>query len=233
MPRPATKSTGKKRILVVDDHPLFRSGLVQLINRQDDLVCHGEADNIAAAKELIAKLKPDLLVLDLRLGHTDSLELIRFLKSEKPNLRILVLSQHDEVLYAERVLRAGAHGYLMKEEATEEVLAAIRTVLNGELYVSRKISVLVLRKSLQGGSSAANSGVESLSDRELQVFQMLGAGLGTKHIAEQLKLSSKTIETYREKIKQKLNLSDATQLISYATAWVRGDPPSSPPGGPN
>jgi DNA-binding NarL/FixJ family response regulator len=222
-----SKSTRKARILVVDDHPLFRSGLVQLINRQEDLACQGEADSVSTAKELVRKFKPDLLALDLRLGHSDGLELIRFFKSHYPDLRILVLSQHDEVLYAERVLRAGAHGYLMKEEATEEVLAAIRTVLRGELYVSRKISVLVLRKSLRITSQAGDTGVESLSDRELQVFQMLGAGLGTKYIAEQLKLSAKTIETYREKIKQKLGLSDATQLISYATAWVRGDPPSS------
>ena len=220
----ASKPSRKTRILVVDDHPLFRSGLVQLINRQEDLTCQGEADNVPAARELVSKLKPDLLVLDLRLGHSDGLELIRFLTSEHSHLRILVLSQHDEVLYAERVLRAGAHGYLMKEEATEEVLTAIRTVLSGELYVSRKISVLVLRKSLRAPSQVGNSGVESLSDRELQVFQMLGAGLGTKHIAQQLKLSAKTIETYREKIKQKLGLSDATQLISYATAWVGGEP---------
>jgi DNA-binding NarL/FixJ family response regulator len=212
---------GNQRILVVDDHPLVRDGLVQLIRRQSGLTCCGEADTALNAQELAFSEKPDLVILDLRLDKGDGLELIKILRSQLPALRILVLSQLDEVLYAERVLKAGAHGYLMKEEAAKEVVTAIRVVLAGELYVSPKMSGLILRKMVESPSLRPVSGVESLTDRELQVFQMLGAGKSTRRIAAELSLSFKTIETHRENIKAKMGLADATTLIHQATLWYR------------
>jgi DNA-binding NarL/FixJ family response regulator len=215
------KSNASQRILVVDDHPLVRDGLVQLIRRQSGLTCCGEADTVLKAQETALRENPDLVILDLRLDRGDGLELIKILKSHLPKLRILVLSQLDEMLYAERVLKAGAHGYLMKEEAAKEVVAAIRTVLAGELYVSPKMSGLFLRKMIESPSVRPVSGVESLTDRELQVFQMLGAGKSTRRIAAELFLSFKTIETHRENIKAKMGLPDATTLIHQATIWYR------------
>jgi DNA-binding NarL/FixJ family response regulator len=215
------KSDASQRILVVDDHPLVRDGLVQLIRRQNGLTCCGEADTVLYAQETALKENPDLVILDLRLDKGDGLELIKTLKSQLPKLRILVLSQLDEVLYAERVLKAGAHGYLMKEEAAKEVVTAIRMVLAGELYVSPKMSGLILRKMIESPSARPVSGVESLTDRELQVFQMLGAGKSTRRIATELFLSFKTVETHRENIKAKMGLADATSLIHQATIWYR------------
>ncbi len=216
------KNTGaSRRILVVDDHPLVRDGLVQLIRRQNGLLCCGEADTVQDALDAALREHPDLVILDLRLDKGDGLELIKILKSQLPALRILVLSQLDEVLYAERVLKAGAHGYLMKEEAAKEVVTAIRMVLAGELYVSSKMSGLILRKMIESPSVRPVSGVESLTDRELQVFQMLGAGKSTRRIAAELFLSFKTVETHRENIKAKMGLADATTLIHQATIWYR------------
>jgi len=221
MKTPHKKPHAKQRVLVVDDHPLVRDGLVQLLRRQSGLTCCGEADTVLNAQEIALKENPDLVILDLRLDKGDGLELIKTLKSQLPKLRILVLSQLDEVLYAERVLKAGAHGYLMKEEAAKEVVTAIRTVLSGELYVSQKMSGLILRKMIDSPPIRPVSGVESLTDRELQVFQMLGAGKSTRRIAAELFLSFKTIETHRENIKAKMGLADATALIHQATIWFR------------
>jgi DNA-binding NarL/FixJ family response regulator len=210
----------KARILVVDDHPLFREGVIQLVSRQRDLICCGEADNGADASRAIARFKPDLVVLDLRLGREDGLELIKALIAQFPALQILVLSNCEEGTYAERALRAGARGYLTKEEATEEVLNAIRAILKGEMYVGRKLSILLLGRLLKGPRQGPGAGVESLTDRELQVFQLLGAGLSTGQIAERLVLSVKTIETHRENIKHRLGLTSADQLVRAASAWV-------------
>jgi len=220
----ASQGDRKARILVVDDHPLLREGVTQLINRQSDLVVCGEADAVSSASTAVETLQPDLVLLDLRLGCGDALELIKSLKARFPRLWILVLSQHDEALYAERALRAGASGYVMKQEAAEEVLTAIRMVLAGELYVSRKTAVLVLRKLLKRESSERHDGLESLTDRELQVFQLLGAGLKSRQIADELRLSIKTVETYRENIKHKLGLQNAAELIRNAVSWVQGRP---------
>ena len=172
----------------------------------------------------VEKEKPDLLLTDLCLGDSDGLELIKGLKAQFPNLPILVLSQQDETLFAERTLRAGARGYIMKERATQDVLEGIRTVLGGDLYVSRKVAALAMRKLVEGGADAAaaqGSEVAALSDRELQVFRLLGAGKKTVEIAEALKLSHKTIETYRENIKHKLGLPNASALIHRATEWLQ------------
>jgi DNA-binding NarL/FixJ family response regulator len=225
---PASKPAKKPRILVADDHPLFREGLVQLINRESDLCCCGETDTVEATQTAVATLKPDLLVLDLRLKDGDGLELIKTLKSRFPNLAILVVSQHDETLYAERALRAGARGYVMKEEAAEEVRLAVRTLLKGDLFVSRKMSVLALHRLLNNAADSIGNYVERLTDRELQVFQLLGAGKGTADIAGELKLSPKTIETHRENIKHKLGLRNAVDLLCHAVHWVNGTSPADP-----
>lgn len=222
--------SGKARILVVDDHPLFREGVRQLIDRQNDLVCCGEAGTVAATTEAVAQLKPDLLLLDLRLGSGDGLDLIKSLRAQAPTLAILVISQFDELHYAERALRAGARGYLMKEEATEEVLSAMRVILAGDRYVSRRMTPRLLDRLLEGPSARTESRVDCLSDRELQVFQLLGSGMSTRAIAESLNLSFKTIETYRENVKHKLGLSGATDLIRTATEWVGRQ---GLPGGPS
>jgi len=206
----------------VDDHPLFRDGLVQLINRQRDLICCGQAGTSAAALTAMEVHCPDFILLDLRLGQEDGLELIKSCKARCPSIAILVISQFDEAIYAERALRAGARGYLMKEEATDEVIRAIRSILDGELYVSRKMSVVVLHKVLKQEPQSASIGVESLSDRELQVFQLLGSGASTRQIANSLHLSVKTIETYRENLKHKLQFSNGVELVRHARAWVQG-----------
>lgn len=222
-PPPAAKA--RTRVFVADDHPFLRVGLSHLINKEADMTVCGEAETVAGVRSGVEKEKPDLLLTDLCLGDSDGLDLIKGLKAQFPNLPILVLSQQDETLFAERTLRAGARGYIMKERATQDVLEGIRTILGGDLYVSRKVAALAMRKLVEGGADAASSAgseVSGLSDRELQVFRLLGAGKGTKEIADALKLSHKTIETYRENIKHKLNIPDATALIHRATEWVQG-----------
>jgi len=221
----------KQRILIAEDHPLFREGLVQLINRERDLCCCGETDNAADTQTAVATLKPDLLVLDLRLKDADGLELIKSMKSRFPALFMLVLSEHEETLYAERALRSGAKGYLMKGEAADEVLNAIRATLQGELYVSRKMSVLVLHKLLNGSFEAGGNYVERLTDRELQVFQMIGSGQGTADIAAELHVSFKTIESHRENIKHKLGLRNGVDLLCHAVHWVHGRSTNDPRNG--
>lgn len=220
-PSPSKSPPGKTRILVVDDHPLMREALARLIGRQSDLVCCGETDSAAATHDAVERFQPNLVILDLRLRHEDGLELIKSLKLRFPALLVLVLSQSDETIYAERAMRAGAHGYLMKEEAAGEVLRAIRTVLSGERYVSAKVALRLFDKALEVEPLLLNSGIESLSDRELHVFQLLGAGLGTREIGAKLNLSFKTIETHRENIKHKLGLRGAEELVRSATEWVK------------
>jgi len=210
----------KWRFVVIDDHPLLRDGLTKLLSAQDDLDCCGEADNVADAKRVVTEKKPDLMLLDLRLKSGDSLDLIKTLKVEAPQVKILVISQHDEMLFAERALRAGASGYVMKENATNEILSAVRCVLKGELYFSHRVGEEAVRRSLIAKPEASRTGIERLSDRELQVFQLVGASYSTREIAAQFNLSIKTIETHRENIKQKLNLRDAAELNRYAQNWA-------------
>ncbi len=215
----------KTRVFVADDHPFLRVGLTHLINHEADMTVCGEAESVASVRSGVEKTQPDVLLTDLCLGDSDGLELIKSLKAQFPKLPILVLSQQDETLFAERTLRAGARGYIMKERATQDVLEGIRTILGGDLFVSRKVAALAMRKLVGGGTESAAAGgteVSGLSDRELQVFRLLGAGKGTMEIAGSLKLSHKTIETYRENIKQKLDLANATALIHRATEWVQG-----------
>jgi len=221
-------STRKARILVVDDHPLLREGVSQLINRQHDLEICGEADNVTNAFGAVEKTKPDVILLDLRLGYGDTLELIKSIKARYPDVRILMLSQYDEAIYVERALRAGADGYVIKQEAADEVLAAIRTVLAGDMYVSRKLAILVLHKLLSKRNIGPGQTLENLTDRELQVFQLIGSGLTTRQIAAELRLSVKTIEAHREKIKSKLGLRNASELVRSAVTWMQTKGPNFP-----
>ena len=225
------KAAPRSAVLVVDDHPLFREGVVHLIDHQADLRCCGEADCATAMFSIVRSCEPDLVLLDLRLKDADGLELIKSLKMLQSDLPILVLSQYDEGLYAERALRAGAMGYITKQNAPEEVLTAIRTVLEGELYVSRSVALRVLHQMIERPPETHGSAVEFLSDRELHVFQLLGAGMGTRQIATELNLSFKTIETYRENIKHTLGLQNSTSLVRCATEWVQNqNRPAQSPG---
>jgi DNA-binding NarL/FixJ family response regulator len=210
----------KSQIVIVDDHPVLRDGLTQLICDQPDLECTGMADNTADAKRLVERSAPDLMILDLRLKTGDALDLIKTLRVEHPDVKVLVLSQCDEMIFAERALRAGASGYVMKENATEELLRAIQKVLAGDIYFSERLGASFVRRSLERKPNASHAGIERLSDRELQVFQLIAASYATREIAEQFHLSIKTIETHRENIKSKLGLQNATELKRFAEAWA-------------
>jgi len=225
-----TDQKPKARILVVDDHPLVRDGLVRLISRQGDLKVCGEASTVAETQTAVARHKPDLIILDLRLkGGGDGLELIKSLKSQFPRVRILILTQYESLHYGERALRAGALGYLIKEQAAGEVLAAIRAVLDGNVYVTRGMAGLLLHKLVGGTPQAPSDRVAGLTDRELHVLHLLGMGKSTRDIAAGLNLSIKTIESHRENIKQKLGLRGAPELVRYAHEWA-GEQISLPAG---
>jgi len=227
------KTDEKASILVVDDHPIVRQGLADLLDSQDDFFCCASAGDLAKAQEAVVEQRPDLVLLDLRLGQADGLESIKTLKSRFDNLRIVVISQFDESVYAERALRAGAMGYVMKDQATEEVLGAIRTVLGGKVYLSPGMTNRVLNTTFAGKFQPRAAAVENLTDRELHVLQLLGIGTSTRKIASQMHLSIKTVETYREHLKQKLGLSNSTELVHYATNWVgQGSQLSNTPSGP-
>src|SRR5881392_289946 len=215
-----TQTERKSHVVVVDDHPVLCDGLKQLIDRQPDLTCVGVADNTSDAKRLVQECKPDLMILDLRLKGGDALDFIKTLRVEFPEVKVLVLSQYDELIFAERTLRAGASGYIMKENATDEVLRAARKVLTGELYFSERIATAVVQRTLREKPSASRVGVELLSDREMQVFQLLGASYSAREIAEQFHLSRKTVETHCEKIKHKLSLHNAAELKQFARKWA-------------
>jgi DNA-binding NarL/FixJ family response regulator len=214
------KANGRARIMVADDHPIFRAGLAQLIDRQPDMLCCGQADSVASTKTGLAKFKPDLVLLDLRFADGEGFELIKSLKAQSPRLRIVVISQDDEVTHAERALRAGAAGYINKTEAAKGVLAAIRSVTAGTPYICHRLSIKLLGEMLARKPQTVASGIAGLTDRESQVFQMIGAGLGTQRISTALDLSPKTIETYREHLKDKLRLPDAAALSQKASEWV-------------
>ena len=212
------------RILVLEEHPLLRDGITDFLNAQTNLMVCGEADNIRDARNEIAKCKPQLLLTALRLGTGDSLEFVKALKAEKPGLLILVYSAFEEAIFAERALRAGADGYLMKTAPKEELLAAIREVLRGNIYVSRDVAMRAFKKSLESRPehrlAPSAIGFAKLSDREMHVFHLLGSGLGNTQIAHSLHLSVKTIESHRENIKRKLDLSCSRDLVACARKYV-------------
>lgn len=215
-----TDSEDKIRILIVDDHPIVRQGLAELINHEDDLVVCGQAEDSHEAMKSIRELSPNMAIIDITLKETSGLELIKDIHSQYPGFPVLALSMHDENLYAERSLRAGAMGYIMKQEATENVIVAIRRILGGEIYVSDRMAGKMVKKLVTGQTETNVSLIDSLSDRELEVFSLIGRGHGTRQISERLHLSVKTIETYRAHIKDKLNLADAGELLQYAIQWV-------------
>ena len=226
---PKGESHKKSRTVVVEDHPVLCDGLKQLINSQPDLACVGVADNISDAKRLVEQCKPDLMILDLRLKGGDALDFIKTLRVEHPEVKVLVLSQYDELIFAERALRAGASGYIMKENATDEVLRAVRKVLAGELYFSDRVASAIVQRTLREKPDSSRVGVERLSDREMQVLQLLGASYSPREIAEQFHLSRKTVETHCEKIKHKLSLHNAAELKQFARRWaIENMTPSQP-----
>ena len=218
--RSSTDRRGKRTVLIVDDHPIVRQGLAQLINQEQDLVVCGQAEDAHEAIQAIREADPDMVIVDISLKDTSGVELIKDLKVQYPDLPVLTLSMHDEAVYGERALRAGARGYIMKQEATEKVVTAIRRVLAGEVYVSDGMAAQMVSKLVGGPSKKSGSPVERLSDRELEVFRMLGEGYNTREMAEILHLSVKTIETYRAHIKDKLALQDASELLRSAIQWV-------------
>ena len=215
------KNDKRKRILIVDDHPIVRQGLSELINHEKDMVVCGQAEDAYEAMKLIRSDMPDMAIVDISLADTSGLELIKDLKIQYPDLPVLTLSMHDETLYAERALRAGAKGYIMKQRCTETVVDAIRKILAGQVYISDRMASKMVRKLVGAKPEVGASPIDCLSDRELEVFLLIGQGNGTRCIAEQLHLSVKTIETYRSHIKEKLNLGDATELLQYAIQWDR------------
>lgn len=217
--------TALRRILIVDDHPMMRNGLAQLIDTEDDLKVGAEADNAGQAINAVTQQKFDLALVDISLPDKNGLELIKDLRALHPDLPILVVSMHDEMIYAERVLRAGARGYIMKQEGGQKFLAAIRHVLAGQVFVSEKMSARILENLSSGPGQTTSSPVRRLSDREFEVFQMIGQGVATGEIAVRLHLSVKTVEVHRANIKQKLNLATATELVRYAVRWLDSQGP--------
>ena len=211
----------QNKIVLVDDHPIVVQGLSELINQHEDLVVCATAENAVEALKAIQELNPDLVIVDLTLKDCHGLELIESIRLRWSNLFILVLSMHDESLFAKRCLRAGARGYIMKQEATENVVAAIDKVLGGQVYVSQEMATKMVGNLVGGKTESATYLIDRLSDREVEVFRLIGQGHGTREIAQKLHLSIKTIETYRAHIKEKLNLSSAGEMLRYAIQWTK------------
>jgi DNA-binding NarL/FixJ family response regulator len=208
------------RLLIVDDHPVFRHGITQLIGKLPDVAICGEAENAQTALEAMRRLKPDVALIDVSMPGTNGIELIKLMLAEQPRLLILIVSMHDESLYALRALRAGAKGYVMKQQAIDNVLEALRKVMNGGIYVSPQFSERLVFKAIQGSDTDLGSPVDKLSDRELEVLQLFGRGKSTREIAERLHLSVKTIETHRAHIKEKLGFKDADEMVKFAVEWM-------------
>lgn len=210
-------------VVVVDDHPVVRQGVQMLIDAQKDMSVCGTAESVNEGLAVIKEHDPDVAVVDISLKDSNGLELIKDLQIRQPGVRVLVLSMHDETFFAERVLRAGARGYITKEETTTKVVEGIRAIMEGEVFLSESMSSKMLLKMVGGKAQSMTTSIEALTDRELEVYEMIGHGLGTREIAEKLHLSPKTIETYRERIKDKLQLESATELLRHAVQWVQCD----------
>ncbi len=217
------KKPGPKKILVIEDHPIMRSGLAELIGRESDLMLCGEADDVDKALKAIEKLKPDIALVDITLKDSSGIDLIKDIKIRWPKLPVLVLSMHEEFVYAERVLRAGARGYVTKTGAATTVIAAVRQVLSGGVYLSENIISKVLHRMVGAGNNLDTFPIDRLSDREFEVFDLIGQGLEMRQIAQKLHLSVKTIDTHREHMKRKLNLGSATELLKYAVQWIQSE----------
>lgn len=227
---PATAATApvaavgvKCRVFLVDDHPVTRQGVAMLINQEGDFVVCGEADSAPKAVDQIQKIRPDLAVVDISLKTTNGIELVKNLRAIAPEMPVLIMSMHDEGLYAERALRAGARGYVMKHEASETILTAIRSVLAGQVYLSEKMKEKMLHRLAHNRKDEVVFPIDSLSDREMEVFQLIGNGYSTREIAEKLNLSIKTIDSYREHLKLKLGLATGPDLVRHAIQWVKSE----------
>jgi DNA-binding NarL/FixJ family response regulator len=215
-----TSDSSNKKILIVEDHPLFRAMLVQLIDSELGMAVAGEADNIKDAMKLIEKTAPDAVIVDITLQGASGLELIKDMKARDMRIPVLVLSMHEEKLYAERVIRAGGRGYVSKQEPPSEVIAAIVKVMAGQIYVSQRVAGSFLQRFMQGHKPAEITGVNRLSDREIEVFQLVGRGLNSREISERINLGLTTVDTYRARIRQKLGLKNAAELYERAARWV-------------
>ena len=209
-----------RRVLIVDDHPIVRQGIAQLIDAEADLSVCGEAASVTEARAVLRQSKPDVVIVDLSLRNSDGLELIKDMRSKRQDVPVLVLSMHDEGIYAERILCAGANGYIMKQAASDQLLTALRRVLAGGIYVSEAIGSSMIARFTSGGSKATSDPIDRLSNRELQILTLIGQGRGTREIADSLNLSVKTIESHRQRIKKKLNLETSPKLVQYAVQWL-------------
>jgi DNA-binding NarL/FixJ family response regulator len=218
---PTKPGVKKTQILIVDDHPIVREGIEMILNHEQDLELCGQAEDAFGALDAIAESKPDIAIVDISLKNSNGLELTKTIKARYPELSVIVLSVHEESVYAERALLAGAKGYLMKEVAAEHIVKAVRTVLRGEIYVSDAIARKFMHIIASDKAGIAKTAIEHLSDRELETFRLIGEGYSVSKIAEQLHLSVKTVETYRSRIKDKLGLDDASQLLQYSIHWAR------------
>ncbi len=219
-PRPAARQ--HHRVLIADDHPIVRQGLRRLIEQEDDLRVCGEAETVRDAKTAIRELQPDVVVIDISLRQGDGIELVKDTRAHYPSMPLLVLSMHDEAIYAERMLSAGANGYIMKQAASDQFLLALRRVLEGGIYVSEAVSNAMIQKFAAGSSYQSTNPIDGLSNRELQVLQMIGKGRSTREVADTLNLSVKTVESHRQRIKRKLGLGTGAQLVQYAVNWCAG-----------
>ncbi len=221
MPKSETPAAvAKKRVLIIDDHPIFRHGISAMINAEPDLHVCGEAGSAPAALEAMRTLEPDIALVDISMPGANGIELLKSMRAEAPKLPMLVVSMHDESLYALRALRAGALGYVMKAEALNSILVAIRKVLQGEPYLSPKFSDRLVFKAIRSMDEGLGSPVDKLSDRELEVLNLMGRGFGAQDIANELHLSVKTIETHRAHIKEKLDFHDSKEMVRFAIEWV-------------
>lgn len=218
----AATKTAKYKVLLVDDHPILRQGLAQLLGQEKDIFICGQFEEASKALEAVTQLKPDAAIVDISLKGSSGIELLKNIKVQFPRMLVLVLSMHDESLYAERALRAGASGYIMKQEPPDQVLVALRKVLGGEIYLSPAMNSKLMHQLVSGRPTETGSLIERLSDRELEIFGLIGQGRGTRQIAEQLHLSVKTVESHRAHIKEKLNLKNATELVHRAIQ-MRGE----------
>lgn len=217
--QPQNDTPAKKRVLIVDDHPIFRAGLNGLVNLEAELTVCGEANDAKQAMQAVEKLHPDLVLLDMSLPGKGGLELLKDIRAIAPQTPVLIISMHDETLYAERVIKAGGRGYIMKQEGPEKIVQAVRKVLSGGISVSERIAAQIL-DAMSGGKSRTSSSVSTLTDREFEVYRLLGQGKEPHEIARTLHLSIKTVDTHRAHIRQKLSLRNATELIHHATRWT-------------
>lgn len=225
-PLKTSKPSAKHRLLLVDDHPITRQGVAVLLNQENDLEVIGEADSAPAAIAFLQKTPADLAIIDITLKTTNGVELMKHIRVLAPDMPVLVMSMHDESVYAERAMRAGARGYIMKQEASNKILTAVRTVLTGELYLSDRMKERMLHRFVNNRKERVGFSMDTLSDREMEVFQLIGEGFSTRQIAAKLNLSVKTIDSYREHLKLKLQLDAGKDLVRYAIQWMKSESPS-------